>query len=169
MSSDELRVTVRYGDLEAEFSGSPQAVYREVISFIEKALPAYSLAKKISFDLDTQELLESLGHLLAYSDEHGLFFTFSLRELKSVSDAILFQALRKHLEHKLGKVESPSITSAELEGGLSAKKKTILNNLTKLVQGELLKRLDRGDYAITPLGIKYLIDKYGKRQAEEGD
>ena len=76
--------------------------------------------------------------------------------------------MRKYLEYKLGRIESPSISSAELESALSAKsKKTILNNLTKLVQAELIKRLDRGDYAITALGIKHLADKYSKRGPEE--
>ena len=161
-SGEELKVTIKYGDLEAEFSGSPEAVYREIVSFMEKAIPTYSLAKKITFSLDLRDLLESFSHMLAYNEEQGIFFTTSLNELKSVSDAILFMALRKYLEYKLGRMESASVTSAELESGLSAKKKTILNNLTKLVQSEFLKRLDRGDYAITPLGIKHLMDKYAK-------
>jgi len=161
-SEEELKVTIRYGDLEAEFSGSPEAVYREIVSFMEKTLPTYSLAKKIAFSMDLKDLLDSFSHMIAYNDEQGIFFTTSLSELKSVSDAILFMALRKYLEYKLGRIENSSITSAELESGLSAKKKTILNNLTKLVQAELLKRLDRGDYTITPLGIKYLVDKYAK-------
>jgi len=33
MSEEELRVTIRYGDLEAEFSGSPESVYRQIVSF----------------------------------------------------------------------------------------------------------------------------------------
>ena len=127
MSGEELKVTIRYGDLEAEFSGSPEAVYREIVSFMEKTLPTYSLAKKIAFSMDLKDLLDSFSHMIAYNDEQGIFFTTSLSELKSVSDAILFMALRKYLEYKLGRIENSSITSAELESGLSAKKKTILN------------------------------------------
>jgi len=126
-SEEELKVTIRYGDLEAEFSGSPEAVYREIVSFMEKTLPTYSLAKKIAFSMDLKDLLDSFSHMIAYNDEQGIFFTTSLSELKSVSDAILFMALRKYLEYKLGRIENSSITSAELESGLSAKKKTILN------------------------------------------
>lgn len=164
MSEEELRVTIRYGDLEAEFSGSPESVYRQIVSFMEKTLPTFSLAKRIAFSMDLNDLLEKFSNIFAYDEQEGLFFKQSLNELKSVSDAILFLALRRHLEYKLGRVENPAISSAELEASLSAKKKTILNNLTKLVQAELLKRLDRGDYAITPLGIKYLADKFASQE-----
>ena len=167
MSEEELKVTIRYGDLEAEFSGPPSSVYREVVSFLEKAIPAYSLARKISFSMDLGDLLETFSEIFAYDEEQGIFFKLSLRELKSVSDAILLLALRKHLEYKLGRVEEQSIGFSELEGSLPAKKKTIQNNLTKLVQAELLRRLDRGDYVITALGIKHLADKYSKHAPEE--
>lgn len=160
MSSEELKVTIRYGDLEMSFSGPPEAVYRQIIAFMEKTLPAYSLARKIAFNMDLKDLLEAFSGIFAYDAQEGLFFKISLSQLKSISDAILLLALRKYLEYKLGRIESPNITPGELEAALPAKKKTIMNNLTKLVQSELLKRLDRGDYTITPLGVKYLADKF---------
>jgi len=159
-SEKQLKVTIRYGDIEAEFSGSPEVVYQQVISFMEKTIPEYSLARRIALSLDVRDLIEAFSHMLAYNEEQGIFLTRSLSELESVSDAILFAALKRYIEYKLGRSESSSITSAELESALPAKKKTILNNLTRLVQSDLLKRLDRGDYVITPLGIKYLMDKY---------
>jgi hypothetical protein len=163
MSPEELRVTIRYGDLETSFSGPPEAVYRQIIAFMEKSLPAYSLARKIEFNMDLKDLLEAFSDVFAYDAQEGLFFKISLSQLKSVSDAILLLALRKYLEHKLGRIEAPNISPGELEAALSAKRKTIMNNLTRLVQLELLKRLDRGDYAITPLGVKYLADKLLKK------
>ena len=167
MSEEELKVTIRYGNLEAEFSGPPSSVYREVVSFLEKAIPAYSLARKISFSMDLKDLLETFSEVFAYNEEQGLLFKLSLKELKSISDAILLLALRRHLEYKLGRAEEQSIGFPELESSLPAKRKTIQNNLTKLVQAELLRRLDRGDYAITALGIKHLADKYSRHAAEK--
>jgi len=163
MSMEELKVTIRYGDLEMSFSGPPEAVYRQIIAFMEKTLPAYSLARKIAFNMDLRDLLEAFSEVFAYDAQEGLFFRISLSQLKSVSDQILLLALRKYLEHKLGRIEAPNISPGELEATLPAKKKTIMNNLTKLVQLELLKRLDRGDYTITPLGVKYLADKFSKK------
>ncbi|MCX8187435.1 MAG: hypothetical protein N3F65_02355 [Nitrososphaeria archaeon] len=165
--SEELRVVIKFGDVEAEFSGSPEAVYRQVVSFMEKMLPTYSLAKKIAFSMDLRDLLEAFSDIFAYEKEEGLFFKMGLIGLKSASDAILFMALKKYLEYKLARVDNPSISSSELEVGLPAKKKTILNNLTKLAQMGLLRRLEKGDYAITSLGIKYLADKYSKQSVEK--
>lgn len=164
---EEIRVTIKYGDIEAEFSGSPEAVYHQVVSFIEKNLPTYSLAKKIFFSMDLRDLLETFSDVFAYNIDEGLFFKIRLSDFKSVSEAILFMALRKHIEYKLGRADNPSISSSELEAVLPAKKKTILNNLTKLAQMEFLRRLEKGDYTITSLGIKYLADKYSRHGAEK--
>ena len=157
----ELKVTIRYGDVEAEFSGAPGDVYRQVVSFLEKVIPAYSLARKISYSMGLQEILEQLSGLLAYEEGEGLFFTQSLGEFP-VSDAVLLLALRSHLEHGLGRRESPTVNLSELSRVLTKSEKTVSGRLTELVQRGMLRRLDRGDYTITQLGIRHVLEKYGQ-------
>lgn len=161
MKEDELRVSIRYGELEAEFSGAPEEVYRQVVAFLEKIIPAYSLAKKIAYSVGLQEVLESLGGLIAYEESEGLFFLQNLDDLP-VTDAVLLLALRSHLEHSLGRRESPTVNLSELSRSLSKSEKTVSGRLSELVQRGMLRRLDRGDYTITQLGIKRVLEKYGQ-------
>lgn len=161
MSREELKVSIRYGELEAEFSGAPGEVYRQVVSFLEKVIPAYSLAKKISSALGLQEVLERLSGMLGYEESEGLFFTEGLERFP-VSDAVLLLALKSHLEHGLGRRESPTVNLSELSRALSKSEKTVSGRLTELVQRGMLRRLDRGDYTITQLGIRHVLEKYGQ-------
>lgn len=162
MNSQELKVSIRYGEVEAEFSGEPGEVYRQVIAFMEKIIPAYSLARRISYNVGLQETLESLSEFMAYNEEEGLFFVQDLSQLPS-SDAILLLALRNHLEHSLGRKESPTINLTELAKSLQKGEKTISGRLSELIQRGMLRRLDRGDYTITIRGIKHILERYGKK------
>jgi len=165
MSEEELRVSIKYGEIEAEFRGSPGAVYREVVAFLEKTIPAYSLARKLSYSVGLQELLDRLSHILAYDEVEGLSILENLSAIP-VSDAILLIALRNYLEHGLGRLESPTINYSELIRALPRKSKTISSSLTGLVQSGLLRRLDRGDYTITKLGLKHLMERFGRGETK---
>lgn len=167
MSDEELTIHIRYGDLEAEFSGSPEAVYHQVVAFLEQAIPAYSLAKKIQYSVELKDILERLKDYLAYNPEVGIFFLKDLNEFP-FQDAIYFIALKNYLEYKLGKREKPNTSISDFSEYLTRiKRKTLSNRVAELSQGVMLKRLDRGDYAITIQGIKYILDNYGQRSAEE--
>ncbi|HDJ66237.1 MAG TPA: hypothetical protein ENF33_00780 [Nitrososphaeria archaeon] len=167
MSDEELKIHIRYGDLEAEFSGSPEAVYHQVVAFLEQTIPEYSLAKKIQYSVELKDMLERLKDYLAYNPEAGIFFLKDLSEFP-FQDAIYFIALKNYLEYKLGRREKPNTSISDFSEYLPRiKRKTLSNRVAELSQGVMLKRLDRGDYAITIQGIKYILDNYGRKMAEE--
>jgi len=167
MTDEELKIHIKYGDLEAEFSGSPEAVYHQAVAFLEQAIPEYSLAKKIQYSVELKDMLERLKDYLAYNPETGIFFLRDLSELP-FQDAIYFIALKNYLEYKLGRREKPDTNISDFSEYLPRiKRKTLSNRVAELSQGVMLKRLDRGDYAITIQGIKYILDNYGQKRVEE--
>ena len=167
MTNEELKIHIRYGDLEAEFSGSPEVVYHQVVAFLEQAIPEYSLAKKIQYDVELKDMLEGLKDYLAYNPEEGIFFLKDLSKLP-FQDAIYFIALKNYLEYKLGMREKPNTSISDFSEYLPRiNKKTLSNRVAELSKGVMLKRLDRGSYAITIQGIKYILDNYGQKQVEE--
>jgi len=167
MSDEELKIHIRYGDLEAEFSGSPEAVYHQVVAFLEQAIPEYSLAKKIQYNVELKDMLERLKDYLAYNPEAGIFFLKDLNEFP-FQDAVYFIALKNYLEYKLGRREKPNTSISDFSEYLPRiKRKTLSNRVAELSQGVMLKRLDRGDYAITIQGIKYILDNYGQKPMGE--
>ena len=167
MTNEELKIHIRYGDLEAEFSGSPEAVYHQAVAFLEQAIPEYSLAKKIQYSVELKDMLEGLKAYLAYNPEEGIFFLKDLSKLP-FQDAIYFIALKNYLEYKLGMREKPNTSISDFSEYLPRiNKKTLSNRVAELSKGVMLKRLDRGSYAITIQGIKYILDNYGQKQVEE--
>ena len=167
MSDEELKIHIKYGDLEAEFSGSPEAVYHQVVAFLEQAIPEYSLAKKIQYNVELKDMLKRLKDYLAYNPEAGIFFLKDLNEFP-FQDAVYFIALKNYLEYKLGRREKPNTSISDFSEYLPRiKRKTLSNRVAELSQGVMLKRLDRGDYAITIQGIKYILDNYGQKPMGE--
>ena len=59
MSEDQaLKVTVAYGDVKAEFDGTPEAVLLSITNFIIKQIPTMDLASRISINYSTEDLLK---------------------------------------------------------------------------------------------------------------
>ena len=167
MSDEELKIHIKYGDLEAEFSGNPEAVYHQVVAFLEQTIPEYSLAKKIQYNVELKDMLERLKDYLAYNPEAGIFFLKDLSEFP-FQDAVYFIALKNYIEYKLGRREKPNTSISDFSEYLPRiKRKTLSNRVAELSQGVMLKRLDRGDYAITIQGIKYILDNYGQKPMGE--
>ncbi len=158
----ELRVSIKYGEMEAEFSGEPVEVYHQVVRFLEQVIPQYSLARKLARSVGLSEILEGLGWLMGHDEREGIFFTEPLSD-KPVQDAILLYALKNYVEHELGRREAPSTTLSELSHTLSKGEKTVSGRLSELVQKGLLRRLDRGGYVITQAGIRYIVEKYRRQ------
>ncbi|MEM1991735.1 MAG: hypothetical protein QXY58_00700 [Nitrososphaerota archaeon] len=157
MNEDVMKVSIQYKDVRADFEGKPDDVYKSIISFMEKVIPSYSLASRISYSVDIQELIEKLRNYLAYNQAEGIFLLKPLNTL-SVSEAIMLLCIKRYLEHGLGLAESPSINASELAKSIAKSEKTISGKLSLLLRKGYIRRLDRGDYVITMLGIKEFIE-----------
>lgn len=157
MDGDVMKVSIQYKDVRADFEGKPDDVYRSIVSFMEKVIPSYSLASRISYSVDIQELIEKLRDYLAYNQTEGIFLLKPLSTL-SVSEAIMLLCIKRYLEHGLGLTDSPSINASELVKSIAKSEKTISGKLSLLLRKGYIRRLDRGDYVITMLGIKEFVE-----------
>ncbi|MGI0091805.1 MAG: hypothetical protein ACREBS_08855, partial [Nitrososphaerales archaeon] len=54
----KLNVQISMGDAKAEFSGSPEIVLHSVNSFISKQIPELDLAKRLSMNFSTKDLVD---------------------------------------------------------------------------------------------------------------
>jgi DNA-binding transcriptional ArsR family regulator len=101
-----------------------------------------------------------LADKLAHSPGEGIFVRASLSSLPA-STAILLFAAAKHLSHLLGYAPSPEFGGSELSSVLGKPEKTVSGRLSELVQKGFLKRVGRGGYAITSLGLTSLAESSG--------
>lgn len=152
-----LKVSIVYGDLKADFEGDPEQVYKDVVRFLEKTIPAYSLASKLSSVTGIDEALEKLKNWLGYDTSSGLFLKADLSKLPTSSAILLFGAL-KHFNQILGHASGSEFLSSEVADVLGRPEKTVSGRLTELVKKGLLRRVGRGGYCITPSGLSYLVE-----------
>lgn len=150
---DTLCVNIVYKGVETSFKGRPDQVYRAVISYLEKAIPAFSLASKVSFSLDLQKILSDVKGILAYVPDQGMMFMDSLSSFP-MSDAVMLYLLKHYLEHSLGMRESPSAAIADIKNALTHPEKSVSSRLTELMKRGWVRRVGRGSYVATLVGIR---------------
>ncbi len=162
-SGNNLKVTIRHGDLEITVEGDVASVIRSFHEFVEKVLPAYSLAKSLVADVSLQDLLNSVKDHVIYDDSMGFVFRPTAHGLPAPDQVLLYLALRK-AEHLMGKRPSSLTNLRELSEGLGLKRGTLTGALSELRKAGLVRRLERGDYEVTQAGLQYLVERFSPRQ-----
>ncbi len=163
-SGNNLRVTVKHSDLELTFEGDVTSVIRSFHEFVERVLPAYSLARSLLASVTLPELLDSVKDYVVYDDSLGFVFKPTAHGLPASDQVLLFLALRR-AEHLMGKRSSSFTSLRELSEGLGLKRGTLTGALSELRKAGLVKRLERGDYEITQTGLQYLVERFSPRQS----
>lgn len=155
---DALCVNIVYRGVETTFKGRPDQVYRAVISYLEKAIPAFSLASKVSFSLDLQKILSDVKDVLAYVPDQGMIFIDSLSSFPA-SDAVMLYLLKCYLEHSLGMRDSPSAAIGDIKSALTHPEKSLSSRLTELMKRGWVRRIGRGSYVATLVGVREISER----------
>ena len=114
MSSEKpLSVSVAYGDVKVEFSGSPDVVFRSLHEFISKEIPNIELAKSISVNYSLNDLVQMFKDYIRFTEE-GPRVWVQDRKL-SDKDVILLQLIAGRAAHLSSKGSSEDMSVSELE------------------------------------------------------
>ncbi|MEM0375682.1 MAG: hypothetical protein QXP43_05175 [Nitrososphaerota archaeon] len=162
-SKDTLKVTLRHEGVEFSVEGDVTSVIRAVHEFVEKVVPAYSLARALSVDVSVPEFLESVKEHVVFDESIGFAFRPTAHGLPAPDQVLLYLALRR-VEHLLGRRQSSSTNLRELSEGLGLKRGTLTGALSELRKSGFVRRLERGDYEVTPMGMRYLVERFSPRQ-----
>jgi DNA-binding transcriptional ArsR family regulator len=163
-SGNSLRVTIRHGDLELTVEGDVASVISSFHEFVERVVPAYSLAKSLVANVSLHEMLNSLKDHIIYDDSLGFVLRPTAHALPAPDQVLLFLALRR-AEHLMGKRDTSLTNLRELSEGLGLKRGTLTGALSELRKAGLVRRLERGDYEVTQAGLQYLVERFSPRQS----
>jgi hypothetical protein len=165
MSSEKsLSVSVAYGDVKVEFSGSPDVVFRSLHEFISKEIPNIELAKSISVNYSLNDLVQMFKDYIRFTEE-GPRVWVQDRKL-SDKDVILLQLIAGRAAHLSSKGPSEDMSVAELETATSLNPKTIGSRLSELNKVGAVERRESdgtGRYKVTTTGIHWLHTQLQKK------
>jgi predicted transcriptional regulator len=163
-SNQEISVSIKFGDVKADFTGNVEAVIRSVNSFFAKEIPSYAIARKLLLSYDAADLVENFADYVKMTSEGPVVLTGD----KKLSDRhlVALRLVAQEIAFRTGAVESSSISLSELQESLTLNPKTISSRLSDLSKlGNVIRTNQAGSstFKITTLGINSLIDGLNKR------
>ena len=162
--TETLTVTVRYGDLAAEFKGPPEIVLISVQSFIVKHIPQLDLARKISVSYGLAELTNMFQDLIKMTPE-GPRVWFVDVDL-SDKEIVGLQLVAAKIAHESGKTDKVALSPAELQSNTGLNAKSISSRISEMSKtGYVMKESSESGvrYRITTQGITWLHQLLSKK------
>ena len=165
MSSErQLSVSISYGDVKVDFSGSPDVVMRSLHEFVAKVVPNIDLARTITVNYSLNDIIQTFKDFIRITPEGPRVW---LQDRKvSDKDVILLQLVASRASSLSGKFTSDSMNIAEIQAATGLYPKTIssrLSELTKLGQVEREDSEGGGKYRITTVGVHRLSGQLSKK------
>jgi DNA-binding transcriptional ArsR family regulator len=163
-SEKPLSVSVTYGEVKVDFSGSPEVVFRSLHEFIGKVIPNIDLARSISVNYSLNDLVQMFKDYIRFTEE-GPRVWMQDRKL-SDKDVILLQLIAGRAAQLSGKAAREELSVAELETFTSLNPKTIGSRLSELNKVGAVERRESdgtGRYKVTTTGIHWLHSQLQKK------
>jgi hypothetical protein len=154
----ELEVVIKYKDVETKFAGKPDGVIRGLLSYLSQVLPGYELVSGLTLTVDLEDLLKNVKGLIAFTPE-GIVVTVSKDRLGGERDIILVHLVKSYIGSKTGRMEKDSLTMGEIKSLTGGKSGTVGARLSELTSSGWVERIGRGEYRITTLGLKSVLDE----------
>lgn len=159
---NKINVTVTYGLLRAEFSGSPEEVVRFFNQFITQQLPQYDLAQKISLNFSLNDLMLSFSNFIRITPEGAKVWQTDLSD----KEVIALQLVASKIEYLLNKRPRESMQLQEIQTSTGINAKSVSSRISELVKANCVERipLEKGNaYKITTMGIEWLRQQLQKK------
>jgi len=148
---DEVKVQVKYKDVEETFSGRVNDVWVSVNRFFSEFIPAFEVSKKLVLTVDLQNLVKACEDVITFAEE-GPHLLISRSKLTD-NETLVLLLLAGYVGCKLGLVESDVVSKDELQARLGKSSKIVSTRLGELVKREIAVKTKDGKYRISTFGV----------------
>ncbi|MCS7120577.1 MAG: hypothetical protein RMJ07_04175 [Nitrososphaerota archaeon] len=146
----KLKVHLEIDGVKADFEGDVNEALKLIFGFLSKVFPSLEIAQKISYNPNIAELSEKLVGLVEITDDGPILSRLDL----SSRDAICISLLGAYVGNMIGKLPKATLSSAELARIIGKARKTVSNEIPKLLSNGIIERRPDGEYGLTLLGIR---------------
>ena len=148
---EKIRVQIKYKEIEQQFSAEPQDAWLLINQFFKDFIPSFEIAQKLWLSVDLQQLAKDLKGIAAFSSD-GASLLIPKNKLTD-NETLSIWLTAYYLGHKLGMVNSDSLSKDELQTKLGKSGKITSTRLGELAKnGVALKTADE-KFRITTYGI----------------
>ncbi len=151
--SEEKRVRahLEFGETRVEFEGDADQVLESILRFLSEVYPSIEVIRKVVYTPDLIGLMDNIAGLVEITSEGpmiapGVDF--------SAKNAICLTLLGAFIGSKIGKLHKDSLSTKDLSKLTGKAKKTVRNEMPKLINDGLVERTADGEYRITEIGIR---------------
>lgn len=146
-----IRVHIEFGDAKVNFEGDVNEIFEAIIQFLSQTYPNIEILQKIVFSPDLTRLMNSVVGLLEITS-NGPAIAQNI-DLPARS-AVCLALLGAYIGNRIGRLQKDSLSTSELSMLTGKARKTVTNELPKLLEEGLVERVSDGEYKITELGIR---------------
>ncbi len=159
-----LEVTIRQSSgIEKKILGSPDAVLKELVSYMSTVYPSLELVSKIILTVDAREFMDSCSGALAASPE-GLVILKDVSHLRD-RELLMLHLAGARLMHILGRKENDALSLDDLTRVMGRPTGTVAGRLSELWKEQLIERVGKGSYRLTTMGARIVVKNLMPRMA----
>ena len=148
---EKIQVQIKYKEIEQQFSAEPQEAWLLINKFFKDFIPSFEIAQKLWLSIDLQQLAKDLNGIAAFSSDGASLLVPKNKLTDNETLSIWLTAY--YLGHKLGMVNSDSLSKDELQMKLGKSGKITSTRLGELAKnGVVLKTADE-KFRITTYGV----------------
>ena len=159
--SEKVKVHIEIGDARADFEGDVDQVFELTARFLTQICPSLKVLRRLIYTPDITKLAEKIVGLIEISPKGPMLSNFDV----PTRDAVCLILLGAYLGKVLGILGKDSISSRDLARIIGKARKTVSNEMPRLVSEGVVERTSEGEYRLTILGIKKtekIIERYKK-------
>ncbi len=151
-----VTVHVKYGDVEETFSGDTNAVWVELNQFFSQMIPLFDAIQNMILTPDLGKVVEACKGVVAVTEE-GPVVLIPKQKLTD-NETLLLMLLAAWVSCKLGKTDKDELSGNKLQEWLGKNGKITGTRLGELRRERLVTKTENGEYRLSTLGIKRLVD-----------
>ncbi|MCW4020300.1 MAG: hypothetical protein NWF14_03610 [Candidatus Bathyarchaeota archaeon] len=152
---NKLKVHLEFGGTKADFKGDVNEVFEAIVRFLTQIYPNLEVLQKVVYAPDLTRLAEKLAGLVEITSE-GPVLASNLDLLSKNAACIVL--LGAHVGNQLRKMPKETLSSSDLAKITGKARKTIANEMLRLLSDGLVERTPDGEYRITVPGIRKTED-----------
>lgn len=150
--SERIRAVIRCGEMEIEFEGGYEEVWKSINKFFSEAYPALEVARKLAGAVDVIELAKKLEGFVEFRDGRIVI----MKEMDAKRRILLCLAAA-YVGRRLGLFDKEYLAPREIAAYAGLDERVARARLSELRKAGLVVKADEGLYSFTSSSIGELF------------